>query len=195
MIQKPRGIKIVFVGESGGGKTSIITAHVQGHFPQKLAPTVGASFLMLPLLWQGIEVEFAIWDTAGQEIYRSLAPMYYRTAKCAVVVFDLTNRDALPGVTDWIAELRNETPDIIVVLCGNKSDLEDDRQISTAQGMEIAARSAATYVETSAKTGIGLDTLFQYVAQLVGDKHPGLMRDAQVNPENAPGSAGQSGCC
>jgi Rab family protein len=195
MTQKGHGIKIVFLGESGAGKTSIITSHIQGHCPHKLAPTVGASFLTLQLLWRGIEVEFAVWDTAGQEIYRSLAPMYYRTAKCAVVVFDLTNSDPMPGVGRWIAELRTATPDIIVILCGNKCDLEEDRTVSYAQGMNTAASANAAYVETSAKTGMGLDALFQEITKLIGDKHPNLMHEAQVNPANDAGRAGRSNCC
>jgi small GTP-binding protein len=189
------GVKTVFLGEAGAGKTSIITAYCQGHCPEKLAPTVGASFLLFPLLWDGIEVEFAVWDTAGQEIYHSLAPMYYRTAKCAVVVIDLSNRDALSGASDWITELRTVVPDIIIVLCGNKCDLEDDRQISYAQGLETATSAGATYVETSAKTGMGLETLFKEIAQRVGDKHANLMRNAQVNPTNEAAPTGQNDCC
>jgi small GTP-binding protein len=195
MISKTRGIKIVFLGEAGAGKTSIITAYVQGHCPEKLAPTIGASFLVVPLLWEGIEVEFAVWDTAGQEIYHSLAPMYYRTARCAVVVFDLTKSDSLQGATDWIDELRTGTSDIVVVLCGNKCDLDEERHVSYAQGLDAAARANARYLETSAKTGMGLEALFKEIPQLVGEKHPDLMHEARASPSNSASAPRQSDCC
>jgi small GTP-binding protein len=178
-------IKTVFLGESGAGKTSIITAHVQGHFPLKLSPTVGASFLVVPLPWNGLDVQFAIWDTAGQEVYRSLTPMYYQSAKCAVVTFDLTNHESFIKVNDWISELQDDTRDIVIVICGNKCDLEDRREVSDAEASELAAGFGVPYVETSAKTGVGLDNLFDTLAKKVGEVKPDLMRACQIDNSQA----------
>jgi small GTP-binding protein len=192
----PGSIKTVFLGESGAGKTSIITAHVQGHFPRKLSPTVGASFLVIPLPWNDTEVQFAIWDTAGQEVYRSLTPMYYHGAKCAVVAFDLTSMASFSKVNEWLSELQNERRDIAIIICGNKCDLEDERAVSATEAESLAARTHLTYVETSAKTGAGLERLFETMAKLVGEANPQLMRACRVGmPVTEQVPAPESRCC
>jgi small GTP-binding protein len=192
----PGHVKTVFLGESGSGKTSIITAHIHRHFPLTNSPTVGASFLEISLPWNKTEVKFAIWDTAGQEVYRSLTPMYFHGAKCAVVTFDLTNHASFEKVTDSLSELQQTTPNIVIIICGNKSDLEDERTVSFEEASELAGRFHLTYIETSAKNGVGLDTLFSKMAQLVGESNPELMRDCQIDrPQSDRFPDKETHCC
>jgi small GTP-binding protein len=114
------------------------------------------------------DVKFAVWDTAGQEFYHSLAPMYYRNARAAVVVFDLTSTASFQGSEAWVQELQNTVKNIFIILCGNKSDLPG-RRVTPDQVLGLAQQLELPYVETSAKTGAGLDDLFQVLAKAVLD--------------------------
>jgi GTPase SAR1 family protein len=116
--------------------------------------------------------------------------MYYHGAKCAVVTFDLTNHASFEKVTDWLSELRETTSNIVIIICGNKSDLEDERTVSPAEASELAGRFRLSYVETSAKTGAGLKTLFSSMVELVGESNSEGMRGSRIEI-----SERKSGCC
>jgi Rab family protein len=197
MLKTESSVRVVFLGESGAGKTSIISSHLlRGTFQPRLAPTIGASVLNTSLSWQGASVRFAIWDTAGQEVYHSLTPMYYRTAVVAIVVFDIASQLSYNRVPEWIKELNQNAPEAGVIICGNKSDLEDDRLITYDEAAALSENVGAPYLETSAKTGKGLDCLFQTIVQVVAEKRPEKLRECQVPMKSGeqPGQEGPS-CC
>jgi len=113
-------------------------------------------------------VGFKIWDTAGQEKYRSLAPMYYRGSQAAILVYDITKPGSLAALQEWADELRrNGTTDLVLAVCGNKSDLHEDRLVDRRAGEDYARRIGAVYAETSAKDGDGVERLFMDVARRV----------------------------
>jgi len=158
--------KIVLLGDSGVGKTSIAVRYVQESFSSKLPPTIGASFLTKRIAVDNFKIKLQLWDTAGQERFRSLAPMYYRGAVAAILVFDLTNETSFNKVKDWVTELRtNVSEEIIMCIVGNKADLDAQRKITADQGSEYAASIGATYYETSAKTNTGVDSIFLDIAK------------------------------
>lgn len=112
-----------------------------------------------------VNVKFEIWDTAGQERYRSLAPMYYRGAAAAVVVYDITSPDSFDGAKRWISELKAmHTPDVVIALVGNKVDQEGHRAVDSESASNYAKEQGVLFIETSAKTGQNVMDLFNEIA-------------------------------
>lgn len=158
--------KLVLLGNSSVGKTSIINRFAKDEFTEFEEPTIGASFLTKKVpLDDGSTVKFDLWDTAGQERYKSLAPMYYKGAAAALVVFDVTAPESFEGAKDWVRELQqNAPPSIIIALAANKVDLSN-RRVSTEQGKELAQRHSLMYFEMSAKTGECVQEGFRELAK------------------------------
>jgi len=140
---------------------------VKDQFDDYRESTIGAAFLTQTVaLEDGTSVKFEIWDTAGQERYKSLAPMYYRNANCAVVVYDITQSASLEKARSWIRELQRQAdPSIIIALCGNKSDLAARRQVSQEEAKKYAEEEGLMWGETSAKTGEGVNEIFTEIAK------------------------------
>ena len=156
-------VKVVLLGQSTVGKTCIATRYVRGTFLQSTISTVGASYLTKSFTLEKDQFDFNIWDTAGQELYRSLTPMYYRNAHAAFVVFDVTNKPSFTAAEKWIEELREGNDNVFIILLGNKIDLQDHRVIDEKEGIALADKYEIPYVETSAYTGIGIDKAFQTI--------------------------------
>ena len=155
-------VKIVLLGDSGVGKTSIINHFMTGKNSESLKPTVGAAFVTKNIVVDGHSLELRVWDTAGQEVYRGLAPMYYRSAQIAIIVFDVTSNSSYESVDYWVQELKKNlkgTP--VIMVCGNKADLYEDRSIHDTTAKEFSAANGALYCETSAISGTGINQLFE----------------------------------
>nr|CAD7198808.1 unnamed protein product [Timema douglasi] len=136
--QRPNGstqgkicqFKLVLLGESAVGKSSLVLRFVKGQFHEYQESTIGAAFLTQTVCLDDTTVKFEIWDTAGQERYHSLAPMYYRGAQAAIVVYDITNQDTFGRAKSWVKELqRQASPNIVIALSGNKADLANKRMV------------------------------------------------------------------
>ncbi|KAK8884901.1 hypothetical protein M9Y10_044024 [Tritrichomonas musculus] len=162
-------LKVVLVGDTKVGKSCILSRFVQGTFDRNMPATIGAAFLTKVIQTnENGNVRLQLWDTAGQEKFRSLAPMYYRSAAVAVLVYDITNRQSLDDLEDWAAEIADKAPHSIkLVVIGNKTDLPEERQVTEEEGQELANQlGAVVYGETSAKTGDGINKIFKDVAEL-----------------------------
>ncbi|EFO27861.2 Ras family protein [Loa loa] len=150
--------KIIFVGRSGVGKTSIILRHDGQGFYSKVSPTLGASFISSFLVLDGKSVELQIWDTAGQERYASMLPMYLRNAVAAVIVYDITDRESFQEIKKWVNEVkRGSTVPVSLFVVGNKLDLENARAVQCHEGAQYAEQIGAAFHETSAMNGEGAD--------------------------------------
>ncbi|CAL9087223.1 ras-related protein [Musa troglodytarum] len=160
-------VKLVLLGDSGVGKSCIVLRFVRGQFDPTSKVTVGASFLSQTLaLEDSTIVKFEIWDTAGQERYASLAPLYYRGAAVAVVVYDITSQETFKKAQYWVKELqKHASPGIIMALVGNKGDLHEKRAVSSQDAMEYAEKNGMFFIETSAKTANNINQLFQEIAK------------------------------
>jgi len=160
------GVKIVLLGEMSTGKTSLVHRLVKNSFSEKVEPTIGAAFLVHTLN-VGIPVKMEIWDTAGQERYRSLAPMYYRGAAAAIVVYSITSKESFTTMKKWVEELRSRaSPDIAIVVVGNKADLENERAVTPEMVEELKQElNLSTFLECSAKSGQNVTEVFEEVCK------------------------------
>lgn len=187
--------KLVLLGDTAVGKSCLVVRFVRDEFFEFQEPTIGAAFLTQTVTLDDHTVKFEIWDTAGQERYRSLAPMYYRGAAAAIVVFDITNRDTFIGAQSWVKELQKRgDPNVVIALAGNKADCEDKRAVQKDEVNNYAAENGIIYMETSAKTALNVKEIFVGIAQkLPKSTTPDVQAPLPV--ENNQDSADQSACC
>ncbi|KAI1908315.1 Vacuolar protein sorting-associated protein 21 [Ophidiomyces ophidiicola] len=137
-------VKLVLLGEAAVGKSSLVLRFVNNDFQENKEPTIGAAFLTQKCSLPSRTIKFEIWDTAGQERFASLAPMYYRNAQAALVVYDLTKPSSLIKAKHWVAELqRQASPGIVIALVGNKLDLTNDGE-ATGLDPPLAREPAAS---------------------------------------------------
>ncbi|KAH0785536.1 small GTP-binding protein [Histomonas meleagridis] len=145
-------IKLVLLGQSTVGKTSIVNVVHGGEFIPDQTATIGACFHIKKMKVNDVALKLHIWDTAGQERFRSLAPMYYRDAQFALLVYAIDNPDSFNAIDTWYRGLCDDCPEMPhVVLIANKNDLVDNRQVTTEQGKELAAKLNSKFYEVSAK--------------------------------------------
>nr|CCA22973.1 Rab5 family GTPase putative [Albugo laibachii Nc14] len=158
---KAREVKVVLLGDTGVGKSSLVLRFVTNNFRPYSESTIGASFMSKMIMVENTPIKYQIWDTAGQEKYHSLAPMYYRGAAAAIVVYDITRKQSLATLKNWVKELKQLGPEnIVIAIAGNKSDLEDKREVPSAQAKAYADEIGALFIETSAKEDTNVSDLF-----------------------------------
>jgi Ras-related protein Rab-6A len=160
-----RKFKLVFLGEQSVGKTSLITRFMYDSFDNTYQATIGIDFLSKTMYLEDRTIRLQLWDTAGQERFRSLIPSYIRDSTVAVVVYDITNSNSFQQVNKWIEDVRAERGnDVIIMLVGNKTDLQDKRQVTMEEGERKAQELGVMFIETSAKAGYNVKQLFRRVA-------------------------------
>lgn len=159
-------VKLCLLGDSGVGKSSIVHRFVYDAFRPAMEATIGAAFLTKTVVVDGDTYKYQIWDTAGQEKYRALAPMYYRGAAAAIVVFDITRDASFQAMRSWISELqKHASPNIVLAIAGNKADLDDMREVQYSDAQQYAESQGAVFVETSAKTAVNIAALFMEISK------------------------------
>ncbi|KAI7861369.1 GTP-binding protein ypt5 [Spinellus fusiger] len=176
---KPNQVKLVLLGESAVGKSSLVLRFVNRDYVENREPTIGAAFLTQKCHLNDRSIKFEIWDTAGQERFHSLAPMYYRNAQAAVVVYDITKAATLEKAKSWVKELQRQAhPQIVIALVGNKLDLvqgetesEYERQVSTEDARAYAEEANLLFYETSAKSSENVDGVFAKIASEIPLEH------------------------
>ena len=157
--------KLVFLGDQGVGKTSIITRFMYDSYDKNYQATIGIDFLSKTMYLEDRTVRLQLWDTAGQERFRSLIPSYIRDSSVAVIVYDITNRASFLNTSKWIEDVRNERGnDVIIVLVGNKTDLPEKRQVSVEEGEDKSTKEGIMFIESSAKAGFNIKALFRKLA-------------------------------
>ena len=166
--------KVILIGDSSTGKTSLINRFVNKTFDEKYLCTIGVDFFMKTLELASQTIKLQIWDTAGMEKYKAISSSYYRGSHAAFVVFDLTSRTSFESVTRWIESYyKSNNPQFQknVVLIGNKVDLEEQREITTAEAENFAKLNKMVYWETSAKDGKNVEEVFTYIGQILFDTY------------------------
>ena len=176
--------KVVFLGEGKVGKTSIILRYVRNQFSENYQKTTQAAFHSKRLNIEGRSVTIDIWDTAGQESHRALAPMYYRDSHGAILVYDITDDGSFSKVCDWIKELRKMVGDIPLCIVGNKTDLEKYRNVTQQEAEQYSASVKATHFQTSAKLNKGIDEVFLDITRR-------MLKAAKANDKQASADSRQ----
>ena len=158
--------KVVILGESAVGKSSIAQRYVNGEFTGLYQPTLGALFLTKKIMIEDRIIKLEIWDTAGQERFHSLTPLYYKNAKVAIVVFDITNNASFDRAKKWVEEIiEKANVGILICICGNKNDLKDKREVKTEDAQKYAEEIGSFYIEVSAKTNNNIDEMFNQIVE------------------------------
>jgi len=155
-------IKLIIIGDSSVGKTNILSQYINKTFTNNSKSTVGVEFASKNVKIENKQVLAQIWDTAGQERYKSITSAYYKGAKGAFIVYDITNKSSFESIDKWVQALKEYgDKDIAILLIGNKADLEKDREVQTEEGQNKASSFDMGFTETSAKTGKNVDNIFE----------------------------------
>uniref|UniRef100_A0A803P0V9 Uncharacterized protein n=2 Tax=Cannabis sativa TaxID=3483 RepID=A0A803P0V9_CANSA len=156
--------KIVLIGDSGVGKSNILSRFTRNEFCLESKSTIGVEFATRTLQVEGKTVKAQIWDTAGQERYRAITSAYYRGAVGALLVYDITKRQTFENVQRWLRELRDHADsNIVIMMAGNKADLNHLRAISAEEAGALAEKEGLSFLETSALEALNVEKAFQSI--------------------------------
>ncbi|KAL0966853.1 hypothetical protein UPYG_G00300970 [Umbra pygmaea] len=195
-------LKILIIGESGVGKSSLLLRFTDDTFDPELAATIGVDFKVKTIAVDGNRAKLAIWDTAGQERFRTLTPSYYRGAQGVILVYDVTKRDTFTRLENWLNELETYCTrnDLVKMLVGNKIDREENRVVDRNEGLKFARKHSMLFIEASAKTRDGVQCAFEELVEKILQT-PGLWqsdaepRGVQLADQEQRGAGGCGGYC
>ncbi|KAH0626727.1 hypothetical protein JD844_001860 [Phrynosoma platyrhinos] len=160
-------LKLLLVGDSSVGKSSLLLRFTDDQFEPYLNPTIGVDFKVKKMVVGDLPLQLAIWDTAGQERFRTLTPSYYRGAQGIILVYDVTKRETFVGLESWLQELEVYTKkNVVKMLVGNKID-ETDREVDRLEGLQFARKHSMLFVEASAKMKHGVQNAFEEVVMRI----------------------------
>ncbi|ELP90486.1 rab11, putative [Entamoeba invadens IP1] len=154
-------LEVVIIGESGVGKSNLLLRFTRNEYEPEKKFTIGVEFATRTIEYDGKTIRAQIWDTAGQEKYRAITDAYYRGAEGAVCVYDVSKKDTFTAIDRWMTELKAGCgDDVVIMIVGNKSDLEQERDVKPSEGEEFAQRHNSFFMETSALTGNNVEKAF-----------------------------------
>ena len=201
-------LKLVMIGDSGVGKTNILSRYINNEFSSITKATVGVEFFSTIIKKNNKLIKLQIWDTAGQERYKSITSAYYKGAKGAFVVYDITKMKTFKNLDKWITELKaNGNEDIYIILIGNKLDLEKNREVMTNDVKRKAEELKVGYFETSALDGSNIEHAFDVIIEEMSKKIPvedinvkkvinnNKVINIDVNKKDDKNKKGIFGCC
>ena len=170
-------LKFIVIGDSSVGKSNILSKFKDDKFDDKTQPSIGVQFIAKNVILDKATYRLQVWDTAGQENFRAMTKIYYKNSSCAFIVYDITERDSFNHVESWINETEKDSfnhveswineckkvapESILLILIGNKSDLEESREISYEEGEKLAKKYNMLFFETSAKNGDNIQNIFR----------------------------------
>eukprot|EP00026_Physarum_polycephalum_P015506 Phypoly_transcript_16206.p1 GENE.Phypoly_transcript_16206~~Phypoly_transcript_16206.p1 ORF type:complete len:209 (+),score=30.27 Phypoly_transcript_16206:171-797(+) len=189
--------KVLLIGDSGVGKSSILNRFVTGSYDKPPQPTTNTDYQVHSINVEGKVVKLQVWDTAGQERFRTLTTSYFRGAHGILIVYDITNEDSFNNVAKWLQEIQNYTYDnLTILLAGNKVDLADKQLVASSTGKDFATQQHMQFIETSAKTGHNIDQSFAALATDMKRKHDAESMPAASSTVKVGGATGKKkpGC-
>ena len=170
--------KLILIGDSSVGKSNILLQYLKGQFDPNSKATVGVEFGTKNIEINNKKIKIQIWDTAGQERYRSITSAYYRGAKGAFIVYDITRKTTFDNIDRWVADLKaNGDDNISIVLIGNKLDLEDKREVQKDEGVKKSEEFKTAFMETSALNGDNIDKAFDELIEQIYQNNCSMIDD------------------
>ena len=165
--------KIIIVGDSGVGKSCLSLRAIKNYFEDFYSPTIGFEFLSYNLQINDKKIKLQLWDTCGQEAYRSLITSFYKNSSLAIMVYSVDSEQSFNNIETWLNDIKTQSsPDIKIILIGNKVDLEDKRQVTKAEGEDFCkSHDLNFFCETSAKTGFNAENLFIEAGKILYKEH------------------------
>ncbi|XP_031721189.1 EF-hand calcium-binding domain-containing protein 4A [Anarrhichthys ocellatus] len=194
IVSPQRVFKLVFLGNSGVGKSSFIQHYCTGHFNSKISATVGIDFQMKTLTLGSTIITLQLWDTAGQERFRSITEQYYRKADGILAMYDITQSSSFAAVRAWMDSVKEKMCEgAVLMLLANKLDLADSRsrEVKTEEGQRLADQHQALFYECSAKTGCNVEELMASLAGMLVSQHDRQCEDALLLTDGMA----KRGCC
>ena len=198
--------KYIIIGDTGVGKSCLLLQFTDSRFRNDHDLTIGVEFGAKIVTIDNKSIHLQIWDTAGQESFRSITRGYYRGAAAALLTYDITRRETFTSLGKWLEETKNNgNPNMVIVLVANKIDLESQRTVSRDEGEKFAAENNLLYIETSAKTAMNVNETFLRTGKEVLNKITSGEIDPSTNnagikvggeaQKNAASPAGRGACC
>ena len=174
--------KYIIIGDSFVGKSKILLRYTNNTYNENFVITIGAEFGAKTIIIDEQEIRIQIWDTAGMENFKSITRSYYKNSICALIVYDISNKDSFKNVLNWIEDCKVFSPkNILLVLIGNKSDLNDKRQVSIEEGKKVADENNMIFFETSAKDNVNINEVFLKSAQKLLENIKNKVYDDEEN--------------
>ncbi|PSS02913.1 Ras-related protein like [Actinidia chinensis var. chinensis] len=178
--------KVVLIGDSGVGKSNLLSRFTRNEFCLESKSTIGVEFATRTLQVEGRTVKAQIWDTAGQERYRAITSAYYRGALGALLVYDVTKPTTFENVSRWLKELRDHADsNIVIMLIGNKTDLKHLRAVATEDAQGFAETEGLSFIETSALEAINVEKAFQMI---LSEIYRIISKKSLASEDSAPAS-------
>lgn len=171
LVDVDKKYKIIWIGDSGVGKTCLLTKSQKNFFDQELKSTLGFEYYNITIKIKNKKILLQTWDTCGQESFKCIVNMFYKRAKLAILVYSIDNRKSFEGISFWLNEIRlNSDENIKLILVGNKNDLNDKREVSFEEGQEFSKRNGFNFFfETSAKEGDTPSAVLSKAAEILYD--------------------------
>ena len=187
--------KVLLLGDSDVGKSSLILRYTDETFNSKLVNSIGVDFKMKKREIDGKIIKVQIWDTAGHERFRTITYSYYRGANAIIIVFDLSDKKSFISITEWLKQIEKHAKEnVFKFLVGNKSDLEDERQVAYEEAKQYADEHDLPYIETSAKNGININELFDSSIKTFLNNSSGFRGEKNIKLNQNSNNEGR-GCC
>lgn len=189
-------MKLVMIGDSGVGKTCLLSRYVDDIFYEEANATIGVEYKLKEIEIESSKFKLQLWDTAGQERFHSITQSYYRCSDGAVIVFDVTDNASFENVSNWIKEYSDFTDgNHNIIIVGNKNDLESERKVNTEDAKQFAKSKNVEYIETSAKDGNSVTEAFELIEQIIytSKKASLSLNQRVVRPIDLENS--KKGCC
>ena len=173
--------KMIVIGDAGVGKSCLTNRAAKDKFISNYSPTIGFEFLSFSTNIDNKIIKLQIWDTCGQEVYRSLITNFYRNASLAMMVYSIDSRESFAHINQWLKEVRIQShPDVKIILIGNKADLEKERAVTYEEAKKLKDENQISYFEeTSAKTGLNSKTVFEEAARILYNEQKNYKSGAQ----------------
>ena len=162
-------LKLLLLGDSSVGKTSILNKYISNKFDESSISTVGVDYMDKIIDYNKFKIKLQIWDTSGEEKFRTITKNFYRNADGLLVVFDLTKKESYDHIKSWINEAKENNDKLKTILIGNKLDLKDERIVAIDVAKQFAEKNNLKYIETSAKDGTNINESFQAIIDLLFD--------------------------